>query len=598
MTAHEELFELLRSMPEADANEVFRRARSGDRIEEILDYVKNGDLLMQLAVAPETNRRYQFPYRSEMPTHLLVPGNQYLDSLVYGSLLDLYRPKHRVLHPPGASRGIVQVVQDPYLKPAHAAELEHPLLSQASASKWTNAISNDVLFRKLLGNYFLYVHPLLYCFHMKYFLEDMVAGQTRFCSPLLVNAVLAAAYLTHGADPLRSQYWLPNNLGYKFLAEARRLWELETADNVRLTTIQAAIVLHLIYNMIGVDRVGSNFTRQAIAMSHELNLFKSPHHINSRKMRNARIMLAWGLFDWCLFDAYYMFRIPLLKDPPEMPFPDPLTDPGFHDEMWLRYPFATSTVPAYYAHTITARRHLNQIKNDIVYKVRSRNVLEGPVLFSTILDLNERLDSWFQNLPLAMQARNIVFPPQLEVHIVIELFRRGGDGADEALSAQMILESNVRMETVLRLYYLRHSFDCFTNFMIYFMVYIGNLALEDLGSNQLNNASVEDLRSTLVLCANGLQSYGKAFHVAKLAHYALSTRVSTRDLRLLQAYSGSQDNAVEEQTLINHAHSSWPIPIFDVKEEDPEAARLKNMIERTEKVSLVDDSSVASTPEP
>ncbi|CAN9255139.1 unnamed protein product [Alternaria alternata] len=134
--------------------------------------------------------------------------------------------------------------------------------------------------------------------------------------------------------------------------------------------------------------------------------------------------------------------------------------------------------------------------------------------------------------------------------------------------------------------------------MIYFMVYIGNLALEDLGSNQLNNASVEDLRSTLVLCANGLQSYGKAFHVAKLAHYALSTRVSTRDLRLLQAYSGSQDNAVEEQTLISHAHSSWPIPIFDVKEEDPEAARLKNMIERTEKISLVDDSSVASTPEP
>ncbi|CAN9267296.1 unnamed protein product [Alternaria alternata] len=131
MTAHEELFELLRSMPEPDAREVFQRARSGGKIEEILAHVKNGSLLVQLAVAPETNRRYEFPYRSEMPMHLLVPDNQYLHSLVYGSLSGLYRSKHTVpLSPLGASCGTVQIVQDPYLKPIHAAELDDPLLSQ------------------------------------------------------------------------------------------------------------------------------------------------------------------------------------------------------------------------------------------------------------------------------------------------------------------------------------------------------------------------------------------------------------------------------------------------------------------------------------
>lgn len=138
--------------------------------------------------------------------------------------------------------------------------------------------------------------------------------------------------------------------------------------------------------------------------------------------------------------------------------------------------------------------------------------------------------------------------------IIIELFQRGGTGEDESLSARMILESNIWMETVLRIYYLRHSFDCFTNFMIFFMVYIGNLALEGLSSNRLNNASVEDLRSSLILCVNGLKSYGKSYHVSKLAYYALSTRTSPSDLQLLQTYSDPEDNAADEQALISQAH--------------------------------------------
>lgn len=66
MTAHEELFELMRSMPERDALEVFRRARQSHRFEDILSHAKNGDLLTQLSLVPDTNRRYDFPYRLAM----------------------------------------------------------------------------------------------------------------------------------------------------------------------------------------------------------------------------------------------------------------------------------------------------------------------------------------------------------------------------------------------------------------------------------------------------------------------------------------------------------------------------------------------------
>lgn len=186
----------------------------------------------------------------------------------------------------------------------------------------------------------------------------------------------------------------------------------------------------------------------------------------------------------------------------------------------------------------------------------------------------------------------------------------------------MILESNIQMKTVLQLYYLHHSFDSFTDFMIFFMVYLGNLALQGLNSNQLNT-SVDEMRSSLVLCANCLKSYGKVFHVSKLAYFALSKRMSPNDLRLLRTYSNPEDNAMDKQTLINHAHryafgdtrhhchfilffpcfydlknaSSWPIPVSNVKNEDPEKARLKCLIEPKTESSLEDDSSVTSSPE-
>ncbi|KAF2621406.1 hypothetical protein BU25DRAFT_354482, partial [Macroventuria anomochaeta] len=53
----EKVFELMRSMPEQDALEVFRRVRMNDKIEDILAHVKEGDLLVQLSLVPGSNRR-------------------------------------------------------------------------------------------------------------------------------------------------------------------------------------------------------------------------------------------------------------------------------------------------------------------------------------------------------------------------------------------------------------------------------------------------------------------------------------------------------------------------------------------------------------
>jgi len=50
LNAHEELFELLRTMPEQDAAELFRRIRAGSDAATILTHVRDGGLLIRLSL--------------------------------------------------------------------------------------------------------------------------------------------------------------------------------------------------------------------------------------------------------------------------------------------------------------------------------------------------------------------------------------------------------------------------------------------------------------------------------------------------------------------------------------------------------------------
>jgi hypothetical protein len=84
---------------------------------------------------------------------------------------------------------------------------------------------------------------------------------------------------------------------YRFLAEAKRLWELE-AEEPRITTIQAGILLHVFYNLCGLDEIGQVYRIQAIALAHELRLFDSSDGEKRERIRRGRAYTAWALYSW------------------------------------------------------------------------------------------------------------------------------------------------------------------------------------------------------------------------------------------------------------------------------------------------------------
>ena len=181
---------MLASRPSSEAEGILQRIREGVDPESILRHIQDGDLLLQLSLTPERRYRYEFPYKTQMPSFLLRPDNPYLNTLIYDFTSGRVCSGQDLLPPVDAR---VETLKSPYLTPYHTAEIVDPQLELIKPAKWTNVSSDDKLMRKLFKIYFLSEYHWIPFFHKDYFLKDMIAGHRRFCSHLLVNAILAYA---------------------------------------------------------------------------------------------------------------------------------------------------------------------------------------------------------------------------------------------------------------------------------------------------------------------------------------------------------------------------------------------------------------------
>jgi len=411
-SAYEELFDLIKTMSEADSIDVLHRIRAGGNVQDILNQVRDGNLLMQLSLVPETRRWYDLPYRVEMPAFILVENNPYLTSMVYEKTFRASEP--------ASIAGTKESAMNLYLMPYSSALMADPLLSRIMTANWTSVITDNNLLRQLLGAYFVYQHPSFVYLHKDQFLQDMADGRHRFCSPLLVNAILAAGCQSSPTVHDSTQFWNPRTLGYLFLAEAKRLWELESAESRSLTTIQAALVLQIALNENGLDRVGLSYMLQALLIAKEIDLFQNPKTSASDDdddddITKARTITAWGLFNWQVMYCYYFFRKSFLDQPPDLALPDPVRYPQWYGQVWLRYPTSETLTPTYLGCELVARSALRVIMMDMSIALYGTSEHQGILTLEQVLGFHFRLEAWFTSLPDALTAQKIVYPTQLEL---------------------------------------------------------------------------------------------------------------------------------------------------------------------------------------
>ncbi|KAH8666968.1 hypothetical protein BX600DRAFT_511851 [Xylariales sp. PMI_506] len=582
---YNEVFQLLKNLPEQDVQGILQKIRSGVDIATILRHAKVGDPLFQLAVTPETRYRYLFPYISEMPEYF-VPNNPYLNSAIYeASSLYVSAEPPTLLQSSATAVGSnlnTPEYQMIYLKPFHAAQVVDSQLSDAKPSRWTTVCKDDVLMRDLIAVFLRCEYQFTAIFQKDYFLEDMISGRKDFCSSLLVNMILAYSCVCYPPFFDRAEHWNPNTLEYQFLAEAKRLWELETAE-ARITTIQAGILLNVFYNLSGLDVIGQTYRIQAIELAHKLQLFDGPSPGQSDRISKGSAFTAWALYSWETLIGFNFMQPPLLKSPPYEPLPDPSEDPSWYGEIWLKYPLSQSLVPSYFGHVFQSRCQFRVIMNDFCHAAFSTSQTHS---FEKADELHSRLKIWFDRLPEPLSARAIVLPGHLQLHmyyynLILSLYEPFIDmdlERRQGTPRQVTAEASKYLHTLVRLYYLRHGFEAMDLFIVIPLILTGFECINAINRKPAVD-KLEALRSTLVLTAKGLYSQSRNHHLAQALFRVIRGRMRPQEAAILKSVMNLDASDDPNETAPMEAvRSYWPVNVVKQEDKDLGSDLLTNLV--------------------
>lgn len=147
-----------------------------------------------------------------------------------------------------------------------------PMHLQTSEA-WTRVTRDAAFVEHLLSLYFCWAHPYYALFSKELFLDDMAQGRSKYCSPLMVNALLAFACAYSDRLEARGNPSDPRTAGDHFFAEAKRL--LNENESSSLTTVQALALMGLREASCSRDSSGYQYAGRCIRMLIELGLHLS-----------------------------------------------------------------------------------------------------------------------------------------------------------------------------------------------------------------------------------------------------------------------------------------------------------------------------------
>lgn len=175
---------------------------------------------------------------------------------------------------------------------------------------------------------------------------------------------------------------------------------------------------------------------------------------------------------------------------------------------------------------------------------------------------------------------------------VIRLFIDLGHSSDPAVTRELsgstpelvVQQRQIMLETVVRLYYARHSFQLNDPWVVYATSVLGNLAVAKLMDKAGDDAyDSHASRSILILSAQGMRMQSKNFHVGRLINQMLEDAMTPQDLQLVQTYCKAERVAVSDQEMIQESTQSlWPVPGVSKVSDDPVQTRLETFMEKTQ----------------
>ncbi|KAK7990593.1 hypothetical protein PG990_014873 [Apiospora arundinis] len=381
-------------------------------------------------------------------------------------------------------------------------------------------------------------------FDEELFLDQMSACKRDYCSPVFVNALLAAATLNYSAI----DHELSGDLGPKFFDEARELWESESEQQPRLLLVPTATLLSMWCYSNGDEKTGLEFSNESIRIGIDLGLFRTlPREPTlcddyTRIMIRGEAMVAWGLFNWHSVHSFFRRRNLELPNPPYHPA---LYDPENHEfgeVTWNSFPLHR---PLHRLHRDLTSRAFSELwtiiwegtadqqqQNNSNHQRISSPPQRNPhqdvqAKYERCKAIQARLLNWSDRLPLELIPDSESLPSTLDLHqffhgIMVQLFRPFANfdfpGQDNAKAVTQASLSQMRRIIYTQRY--RYGGPPFSSTTVGSIHLFTSSLLEELAKSEDVDPHA---RFYLVLAAEEMKRCGDSFpFIHKVLHQLLS----------------------------------------------------------------------------
>ncbi|QSS55325.1 nitrogen assimilation transcription factor nirA [Histoplasma capsulatum var. duboisii H88] len=424
-TTLQTLVQAILNYDEADVPELVRQIRSCEDLEQVADSILAREKTSSKAVTRDVGTDDDNGQVTDVPqfeselagkmSELIMDGSV---RFVGGTSNLIFLPAEFSFDEPDSSFAFMEQSQD----------------ADDAITGWTRVTKSKELIRHLLTMYFTWHYAYFTTMSKKLFYRDFIKGRpTQYCSPLLVNAMLAlgchfSSWPAARRDPKDSA-----TAGDHFFKEAKKLiLENDEHERAKLCTVQALALMSVREAGCGREGSGWVYSGMSFRMAYDLGLNLDGTGIASHSLTeediDARRMSFWGcfLFDKCW--SNYLGRQPqLLSSSISVPKFDVFPDEDA--EMWS--PYTDSGVTREHIQPSRTRAvslqilRLSEISSDLLScfyhpKPVERHIGKQEEL-KRLSQLHTRLEAWRKGLPKEMEPKEGQLPQVLLMHMFFQL---------------------------------------------------------------------------------------------------------------------------------------------------------------------------------
>jgi hypothetical protein len=143
---------------------------------------------------------------------------------------------------------------------------------------------------------------------------------------------------------------------------------------------------------------------------------------------------------------------------------------------------------------------------------------------------------------------------------------------------QIMHESRIRFETLLRVYYLRHSFATYAPVMLQFLSVFGFLTLKEAMAEPDPNSKDNPYRSSVILATIGLENQGRQAYLANAMFRLLVSKVPPDVADAIRQYCSQDSTGAIVEIQPAFTRSAYPVHVVSIN-ADAEEQRLNNLLE-------------------